>query len=123
MPCRHGDELPLEIERLWRTLAHNRRNIIPMLDFLASLGTHMAYQVGATQPHDEPSDAPVHQYMGLSASIYGSIWEVTGCMMVCALPSSICASRCLEIQIAATHGFSTAVTLLLWLCAPFMCCV
>lgn len=44
--CRHGDELPLEIERLWRTLAHNRRNIIPMLDFLASLGTHMAYQVG-----------------------------------------------------------------------------
>jgi hypothetical protein len=45
--CRHGDELPLEIERLWRTLAHNRRNIIPMLDFLASLGTHMAYQVGA----------------------------------------------------------------------------
>ena len=45
-PCRHGDELPLEIERLWRTLAHSRRNIIPMLDFLASLGTHMAYQVG-----------------------------------------------------------------------------
>src|SRR5512139_2900137 len=47
---RHGDELPLEIERLWRTLAHNRRNIIPMLDFLASLGTHMAYQVGGMQP-------------------------------------------------------------------------
>lgn len=47
---RHGDELPLEIERLWRTLAHNRRNIIPMLDFLASLGTHMAYQVGGTPP-------------------------------------------------------------------------
>ncbi|WIA40102.1 hypothetical protein OEZ86_013510 [Tetradesmus obliquus] len=41
---RHGDELPLEIERLWATLAANRRNIIPMLDFLASLGTHMAYQ-------------------------------------------------------------------------------
>lgn len=46
---RHGDELPLEIERLWRTLAHNRRNIIPMLDFLASLGTHMAYQVRHTR--------------------------------------------------------------------------
>lgn len=46
---RHGDELPLEIERLWRTLAHNRRNIIPMLDFLASLGTHMSYQVCVTQ--------------------------------------------------------------------------
>jgi hypothetical protein len=42
---RHGDELPLEIERLWSTLAANRRNIIPILDFLASLGTHMAYQV------------------------------------------------------------------------------
>jgi hypothetical protein len=62
MPCRHGDELPLEIERLWRTLAHNRRNIIPMLDFLASLGTHMAYQVGGMQLPDEPSDAPVRQY-------------------------------------------------------------
>eukprot|EP00775_Hariotina_reticulata_P013221 gene13221-13351_t len=40
----HGDELPLEIERLWSTLAANRRNIIPILDFLTSLGTHMAYQ-------------------------------------------------------------------------------
>lgn len=50
LPGRHGDELPLEIERLWRTLAHNRHNIIPMLDFLASLGTHMAYQVGGMQP-------------------------------------------------------------------------
>jgi hypothetical protein len=48
---RHGDELPLEIERLWRTLAHNRRNIIPMLDFLASLGTHMSYQVSWQAPH------------------------------------------------------------------------
>lgn len=46
---RHGDELPLEIERLWSTLAGNRRNIIPILDFLASLGTHMAYQVSKRQ--------------------------------------------------------------------------
>lgn len=43
--CRHGDELPSEIENLWSKLANNRRNIIPILDFLATLGTHMAYQV------------------------------------------------------------------------------
>ena len=42
---RHGDELPLEVERLWATLAVNRRNIIPLLDFLVSLGCHMACQV------------------------------------------------------------------------------
>lgn len=46
---RHGDELPVEIERLWSTLALNRRNIIPVLDFLATLGTHVAYQVGHWQ--------------------------------------------------------------------------
>jgi hypothetical protein len=45
--ARHGDELPLEIERLWSTLAMNRRNIIPVMDFLATLGTHMACQVRA----------------------------------------------------------------------------
>lgn len=44
---RHGDELPSEIENLWSKLANNRRNIIPILDFLATLGTHMAYQVSA----------------------------------------------------------------------------
>lgn len=44
--CRHGSELPLEIERLWSTLAGNRRNIIPVLDFLVSLGMHVAFQVG-----------------------------------------------------------------------------
>jgi hypothetical protein len=43
---RHGSELPLEIERLWSTLAGNRRNIIPVLDFLVSLGMHVAFQVG-----------------------------------------------------------------------------
>ncbi|KAI8469209.1 MAG: cell morphogenesis central region-domain-containing protein [Monoraphidium minutum] len=41
---RHGSELPLEIERLWSTLAGNRRNIIPVLDFLVSLGMHVAFQ-------------------------------------------------------------------------------
>lgn len=53
--CRHADELPLEIERLWRTLAHNRRNIIPMLDFLASLGTHMSYQVSISNKQHTPA--------------------------------------------------------------------
>ena len=48
-PCRHGSELPLEIERLWSTLAGNRRNIIPVLDFLVSLGMHVAFQVGRLQ--------------------------------------------------------------------------
>jgi len=42
---RHGSELPLEIERLWSTLAGNRRNIIPVLDFLVGLGMHVAFQV------------------------------------------------------------------------------
>jgi hypothetical protein len=41
---RHGSELPLEIERLWSTLAATKRNIIPMLDFLVTLGMHVAYQ-------------------------------------------------------------------------------
>jgi hypothetical protein len=43
---RHGSELPQEIERLWSTLAVNKRNIVPMLDFLLGLGMHYAYQVG-----------------------------------------------------------------------------
>lgn len=48
-PHRHGSELPLEIERLWSTLAANRRNIIPVLDFLVSLGMHVAFQVRRRQ--------------------------------------------------------------------------
>eukprot|EP00798_Chlamydomonas_sp_ICE-L_P017185 gene17185-23502_t len=40
----HGSKFPFEIERLWSTLADNKRNIIPILDFLISLGMHCALQ-------------------------------------------------------------------------------
>ncbi|KAK9829934.1 hypothetical protein WJX72_008722 [[Myrmecia] bisecta] len=35
---RHGDNVAHEIERLWSTLAANRRNIIPILDYVISQG-------------------------------------------------------------------------------------
>lgn len=60
---RHGSELPLEIERLWSTLAGNRRNIIPVLDFLVSLGMHVAFQVRAKHCLElgtRPCLAPAH---------------------------------------------------------------
>ncbi len=42
---RHGPAFPFEIERLWSTLAASKRNIIPILDFLTSLGVYAALQV------------------------------------------------------------------------------
>ncbi len=41
----HGHAFPVEVERLWSTLASNKRNIIPILDFLISLGMRSALQV------------------------------------------------------------------------------
>ena len=44
----------MEIEQLWGTLARKSRNIVPVLDFLLSLGTHTAYQVrGCHQQQQE----------------------------------------------------------------------
>jgi hypothetical protein len=34
----HGDAFPHEVERLWGTVAANKRNVIPILDFLISRG-------------------------------------------------------------------------------------
>ncbi len=44
----HGHAFPVEVERLWSTLASNKRNIIPILDFLISLGMRSALQVCLT---------------------------------------------------------------------------
>ncbi len=41
----HGDQLLQETEALWQTVARNRRNVIPVLDFLLSRGL----QEGASQ--------------------------------------------------------------------------
>ncbi|XP_068646926.1 uncharacterized protein [Aristolochia californica] len=35
---RHGDQFPDEIEKLWSTIANERKNIIPVLDFLITKG-------------------------------------------------------------------------------------
>lgn len=35
---KHGDQFPDEIEKLWSTVAHKPRNIIPVLDFLITKG-------------------------------------------------------------------------------------
>ncbi len=42
---KHGDQLLQETEALWQTVARNRRNVIPVLDFLLSRGL----QEGASQ--------------------------------------------------------------------------
>lgn len=34
----HGGDFPHEIERLWCTVAANKRNVIPILEFLISRG-------------------------------------------------------------------------------------
>ena len=41
----HGDQLLQETEALWQTVARNRRNVIPVLDFVLSCGL----QEGASQ--------------------------------------------------------------------------
>ena len=42
---KHGDQLLQETEALWQTVARNRRNVIPVLDFLLSC----SLQEGASQ--------------------------------------------------------------------------
>lgn len=34
----HGNAFPGEVERLWSTVATNRRNVIPILEFVISYG-------------------------------------------------------------------------------------
>lgn len=46
MTWQHGSTFPLEIERLWSTVASNKRNIIPILDFIISRGLQEA-----AEPH------------------------------------------------------------------------
>ena len=41
----HGAVFPHEIERLWSTVAANKRNIIPILDFVVSKGLLEGTQV------------------------------------------------------------------------------
>jgi hypothetical protein len=36
--AQHGTVFPHEIERLWSTVAGNKRNIIPILDYVISKG-------------------------------------------------------------------------------------
>ena len=38
----HGVSFPHETERLWCTVAANKRNVIPILEFLISRATHEA---------------------------------------------------------------------------------
>ena len=45
MTWKHGDQLLQETEALWQTVARNRRNVIPVLDFVLSCGL----QEGASQ--------------------------------------------------------------------------
>lgn len=44
--ARHGAVYPHQIERLWSTVAGNKRNIIPILDYVVSTGQQKAVQVG-----------------------------------------------------------------------------
>ena len=44
--AQHGAVYPHEIERLWSTVASNKRNIIPSLDYVVSKGQQKAMQVG-----------------------------------------------------------------------------
>ena len=45
MTKQHGAVFPHEIERLWSTVAANKRNIIPILDFVVSKGLLEGTQV------------------------------------------------------------------------------
>ena len=45
MTWKHGDQLLQETEALWQTVARNRRNVIPVLDFVLTCGL----QEGASQ--------------------------------------------------------------------------
>ena len=43
--AQHGTVFPHEIERLWSTVAGNKRNIIPILDYVVSKGQQECGQV------------------------------------------------------------------------------
>ena len=43
--AQHGAVFPHEIERLWSTVADNKRNIIPILDYIISKGRQEVAQV------------------------------------------------------------------------------
>ena len=43
--AQHGTVFPHEIERLWSTVADNKRNIIPILDYIISKGRQEVGQV------------------------------------------------------------------------------
>ena len=50
----HGAAAAYEIERLWTTLASNKNNIAPILEFLISLGLqeiHAGVRFGALKSH------------------------------------------------------------------------
>lgn len=51
----HGAAFPAETERLWSTVAGNRRNVVPILDFLISRGLQeAAYAIAAAQARRPP---------------------------------------------------------------------
>jgi hypothetical protein len=51
----HGAAFPAETERLWATVAGNRRNVIPILDFLISRGLQeAAYSIASQQARAPP---------------------------------------------------------------------
>lgn len=43
--ARHGAAFPHEVEKLWSTVADNKRNIIPALDYVISKGRTEVAQV------------------------------------------------------------------------------
>ena len=49
--AQHGAVFPHEIERLWSTVAGNKRNIIPILDYVVSKGQVECGQVGPVCCH------------------------------------------------------------------------
>ena len=50
---KHGKEFTYEVERLWSTVASNKRNIVPILDFLVGFGMKEC----ASQVHNAMSES------------------------------------------------------------------
>ena len=61
--AQHGAVFPHEIERLWSTVAGNKRNIIPILDYVVSKGQLECGQVQPVLLHTPACELQLVHYL------------------------------------------------------------
>ena len=68
--AQHGTVFPHEIERLWSTVAGNKRNIIPILDYVVSKGQQECGQASLCSPSNSFPCCPVRHLLSQAVCIW-----------------------------------------------------